>query len=37
VLLVVFVGVFVRSLWRTHVRRSVTWRGRMIATPSRRS
>lgn len=36
VLLVVFVGVFVRSLWRTHVRRSVAWRGRSIATTSRR-
>lgn len=27
---VFFVGVFLRSLWRTYVRRSVTWRGRVI-------
>lgn len=36
-LLVAFVGVFGRSLWRTHVRRSVSWRGRTIAVSSRRS
>jgi len=30
VLLVFFCGVFVRSLWRTHVRRSVQWRDRQI-------
>jgi 4,4'-diaponeurosporenoate glycosyltransferase len=28
--LVVFVAVFVRSLWSTHVRREVRWRGRSI-------
>ena len=27
-----FVVVFVRSLWRTHVRRHVTWRGRAVST-----
>lgn len=27
-----FLAVFVRSLWSTHVRRSVTWRGRSIST-----
>lgn len=27
-----FVAVFLRSLWCTHVRRSVTWRGRSIPT-----
>lgn len=36
VLLVFFVAVFVRSLWRTHVRRSVEWRGRLIETSRRR-
>lgn len=36
VLLVFFMGVFVRSLWRTHVRRSVEWRGRTIETSRRR-
>ncbi len=30
VLLVFFCGIFVRSLWRTHVRRSVQWRDRQI-------
>jgi 4,4'-diaponeurosporenoate glycosyltransferase len=30
VLVVFFFGVFARSLWRTHVRRSVEWRGRTI-------
>ena len=30
VLVVFFVGVFVRSLWRTYVRRSVRWRDRQI-------
>ena len=28
--LLVFLAVFVRSLWSTHVRRSVRWRGRVI-------
>jgi hypothetical protein len=28
--LLVFVAVFARSAWRTHVRRSVTWRGRTV-------
>lgn len=28
----VFVAVFVRSLWRTHVRHSVEWRGRTLST-----
>jgi 4,4'-diaponeurosporenoate glycosyltransferase len=32
VVLVFFVAVFVRSLWRTHVRHSVTWRGRAVST-----
>jgi 4,4'-diaponeurosporenoate glycosyltransferase len=32
VVLVWFVGIFVRSLWRTHVRHSVTWRGRAVST-----
>jgi 4,4'-diaponeurosporenoate glycosyltransferase len=32
VTLVWFVGIFVRSLWRTHVRHSVTWRGRAVST-----
>ncbi len=36
-LLVFFVGVFLRSLWRTHVRRSVAWRGRTITTATRRT
>jgi 4,4'-diaponeurosporenoate glycosyltransferase len=32
-----FIVVFVRSLWRTHVRRSVEWRGRTVSTsPGRR-
>ena len=35
VLVVCFIAVFVRSLWRTHVRRSVSWRGRTIATSPR--
>ena len=35
VLVACFVAVFVRSLWRTHVRRSVAWRGRTIATSPR--
>ena len=30
--LVFFIAVFVRSLWRTHVRHSVTWRGRAVST-----
>ncbi len=30
VLLVFFCGIFLRSLWRTHVRRSVQWRDRQI-------
>ena len=30
--LLFFVAVFVRSLWRTHVRHSVTWRGRAVST-----
>jgi 4,4'-diaponeurosporenoate glycosyltransferase len=30
--LLVFVAVFARSLWRTYVRRVVTWRGRTIST-----
>ena len=37
VLVVCFVAVFVRSLWCTHVRRSVAWRGRTIATSPRAS
>lgn len=32
VVLVFFMAVFVRSLWRTHVRHSVTWRGRSVPT-----
>lgn len=32
--LVFFMVVFVRSLWRTHVRRSVVWRGRSLSTSS---
>jgi 4,4'-diaponeurosporenoate glycosyltransferase len=32
VALLFFVAVFVRSLWRTHVRHSVTWRGRAVST-----
>ncbi len=35
VLVVCFIAVFVRSLWRTHVRRSVAWRGRTIVTAPR--
>lgn len=31
-----FVVVFVRSLWRTHVRHSVTWRGRAVSTAADR-
>ncbi len=27
-----FVAVFIRSLWRTHVRHHVTWRGRAVST-----
>jgi 4,4'-diaponeurosporenoate glycosyltransferase len=30
VLVVFFLVVFVRSLWRTHVRRAVRWRGRVV-------
>lgn len=30
--LVFFVGIFLRSLWRVHVRHNVTWRGRTIST-----
>ena len=30
VLIVCFFGVFIRSLWRTHVRRAIRWRGRVI-------
>ena len=30
--LAVFLVVFARSVWRTHVRHSVTWRGREIST-----
>jgi 4,4'-diaponeurosporenoate glycosyltransferase len=30
--LVFFVLVFIRSLWRTHVRHNVTWRGRAVST-----
>lgn len=30
--LVFFVAIFLRSLWRTHVRHSVTWRGRAVST-----
>jgi 4,4'-diaponeurosporenoate glycosyltransferase len=37
VTLVWFVGIFVRSLWRTHVRHSVTWRGRAVSTAADRS
>jgi 4,4'-diaponeurosporenoate glycosyltransferase len=37
VLLVFFCGVFVRSLWRTHVRRSVQWRDRQISLHSART
>lgn len=36
VLLAVFVGVFLRSLWSTVVRRRVTWRGREIPIDARR-
>jgi 4,4'-diaponeurosporenoate glycosyltransferase len=36
VTLVWFVGIFVRSLWRTHVRHSVTWRGRAVSTAADR-
>ena len=36
-LFVVFCGIFVRSLWRTHVRRSVQWRDRQIALGPARS
>ena len=32
-----FFAVFARSLWMTHVRRSVTWRGRSISTARSRS
>jgi 4,4'-diaponeurosporenoate glycosyltransferase len=35
--LLFFLAVFVHSLWRTHVRHSVTWRGRAISTAARRS
>lgn len=35
VLVVFFFGVFARSLWRTHVRHSVEWRGRKIAVGAR--
>ncbi len=34
--LVWFVAIFVRSLWRTHVRHSVTWRGRAVSTAADR-
>ncbi len=34
--LVAFMAIFVRSLWRTHVRHSVTWRGRAVSTASDR-
>jgi 4,4'-diaponeurosporenoate glycosyltransferase len=37
VLVVFFFGVFARSLWRTHVRRCVEWRGRMIPLGAARS
>ena len=37
VLVSCFVAVFVRSLWRTHVRHNVEWRGRTIETSPRRS
>lgn len=37
VLVVVFCGIFVRSLWRTHVRRSVQWRDRQISLGPARS
>ncbi|MFZ4667738.1 MAG: glycosyltransferase [Microthrixaceae bacterium] len=36
-LFVVFCGIFVRSLWRTHVRRSVQWRDRQISLGPARS
>jgi hypothetical protein len=35
--LLFFVAVFTRSLWRTHVRRSVSWRGRTIPLLARAS
>lgn len=35
--LLFFVAVFLRSIWRTHVRHSVTWRGRAISTVADRS
>ncbi|MDQ2678733.1 MAG: glycosyltransferase [Actinomycetota bacterium] len=35
VLVACFVAVFVRSLWRTHVRHNVEWRGRTITTSPR--
>jgi 4,4'-diaponeurosporenoate glycosyltransferase len=34
--LVFFVAIFVRSLWRVHIRHSVTWRGRSIPTVRQR-
>jgi 4,4'-diaponeurosporenoate glycosyltransferase len=37
VLLVFFCGIFVRSLWRTYVRRSVQWRDRQISLHSART
>ena len=36
VLVVVFLAVFARSMWRTHVRHSVRWRGRLIPVGDRR-
>ena len=36
VLVVAFLAVFTRSMWRTHVRHSVRWRGRLIPVGDRR-